>query len=181
MPIHAACPHCAKSIKAPDHLAGKSGKCPSCGGVVPIPPPKPFDPLSVLDDGTREPSEEARGKISTRAETAACPYCGGEIVPDMRKCRHCGEFLATGPSIPPLLRGKMICADCGSHVDGRRAIQGSFLIELCLWIFMLLPGILYSIWRLTTRHRACEKCGSRNLVPADSPRGKDLAMRFNRG
>src|SRR5579862_2023227 len=44
MPITFACPHCDRTIKAPDASAGKSVKCPRCGEAltVPAPPPAAF-------------------------------------------------------------------------------------------------------------------------------------------
>ncbi len=50
-----------------------------------------------------------------------------------------------------------------------RYIPGTFLMEDGLWSLFLVPGVVYSIWRLAARHRGCAKCGSRRIVPADSP------------
>ena len=44
MPILIKCPGCGKHISAPDHLAGHSGKCKSCGSIVEIPVPLDVDP-----------------------------------------------------------------------------------------------------------------------------------------
>src|SRR5438045_8717112 len=46
MPVAIACPHCEWKSKVKDELAGKKGKCPTCGELVPIPnkaaaPPSP--------------------------------------------------------------------------------------------------------------------------------------------
>ena len=38
--IRTRCPHCQEPVKAPDSLAGKKGRCPECGGVIPIPTDK---------------------------------------------------------------------------------------------------------------------------------------------
>ena len=35
--IRTRCPHCQEPVKAPDSLAGKKGRCPECGGVIPLP------------------------------------------------------------------------------------------------------------------------------------------------
>lgn len=37
MPITTQCVHCQKTLRVPDSLAGKRGKCPECGGVFDIP------------------------------------------------------------------------------------------------------------------------------------------------
>ena len=39
MPISFPCPQCGKKLKAPDDAAGKSSKCPGCGGTVTCPEP----------------------------------------------------------------------------------------------------------------------------------------------
>ena len=75
----------------------------------------------------------------------------------------------------------MVCARCGGYVYPRRVTNGSILIELVLWLCFFVPGLIYSIWRLTTRHRACPLCGSRELVPEDSPRGRELLYRARVG
>lgn len=68
-----------------------------------------------------------------------------------------------------------ICSHCGSVGTPKRHMKGSIIIELFLWLMMLLPGLLYSLWRLTTVSRVCRTCGSPALVPVDSPRGRALA------
>lgn len=70
---------------------------------------------------------------------------------------------------------KYVCVDCGSCTDGRQVTPGSFLIEVGLWLFGILPGLIYSLWRLTNRHVGCTACGGRQLVPSDTPRGRQLA------
>jgi len=48
-----------------------------------------------------------------------------------------------------------------------------------LWLAFLIPGLIYSIWRLTTRQPACAKCGATDVVPEDSPRGAELLARYH--
>lgn len=67
-----------------------------------------------------------------------------------------------------------ICASCGYLGAPKRITKGSIIIELILWLCLLIPGIIYSVWRLTTRYDACPKCGSASLVPPDSPIGAKL-------
>jgi len=37
MPISVQCTQCGKTLKVPDTMAGKRGKCPGCGAVIAIP------------------------------------------------------------------------------------------------------------------------------------------------
>jgi hypothetical protein len=73
----------------------------------------------------------------------------------------------------------LICTQCGS-VDGPKSkTKGSMLIELILWCCMLIPGLIYSIWRLTTRSSVCKSCESPQMVKTASPIGADLMRRFH--
>jgi hypothetical protein len=68
-----------------------------------------------------------------------------------------------------------ICKDCGFIGEPVKMTKGSLWIEIALWFFFLVPGIIYSIWRLTSRYIACSKCGSSDIIPLDSPMGQKLA------
>lgn len=68
-----------------------------------------------------------------------------------------------------------ICSQCGSTAESKTFTRGSFGIELVLWLCFLIPGLIYSIWRLSTRHEGCRACGSASLIPLMSPMGKKLA------
>jgi hypothetical protein len=61
------------------------------------------------------------------------------------------------------------CMTCG--VDGAPVsrTRGSIGIEILLWLCFIVPGLIYSLWRLTTRHQACASCGATNLVPVSAP------------
>lgn len=67
-----------------------------------------------------------------------------------------------------------ICKSCGTAGEPKTVTPGSILIEIFLWLMFLLPGVVYSVWRLTARHRACRSCGGAELVPLDSPIGRRL-------
>lgn len=69
----------------------------------------------------------------------------------------------------------MVCRDCGTVGEPTRVTRGSIWIEVILWLCFLVPGIIYSIWRLTTRHDACAACGSKSIVPVDTPVGAKIA------
>ena len=76
-------------------------------------------------------------------------------------------------------RPQTICTSCGSTAPSKTVTRGSFLIEVILWLCFIIPGVLYSLWRLTTRSQACSACGATSLVPADSPMGRKLAKDLN--
>ncbi len=71
-----------------------------------------------------------------------------------------------------------ICVTCGAKGKGKTITRGSILIEIVLWLCFLLPGVIYSIWRHTTRFYGCRVCGSNSLIPIDSPKGQELSQKF---
>lgn len=69
-----------------------------------------------------------------------------------------------------------VCRDCETVAEPKRETKGSIWIELILWLCFLVPGLIYSIWRLTTRYDVCPACGSQNIVPLNSPAGRKFAV-----
>jgi hypothetical protein len=67
---------------------------------------------------------------------------------------------------------KMVCTSCGYVGEPTTVTKGSFGIELILWLCFLIPGLIYSIWRLSTRYEACPSCRQTTLIPSGSPMAK---------
>jgi hypothetical protein len=73
-----------------------------------------------------------------------------------------------------------ICARCLETGEAKKVTKGSFVVEIVLWLllFIWLPlfllGAAYTVWRLASKHKACRKCESPELVPLDSERGRQL-------
>lgn len=70
--------------------------------------------------------------------------------------------------------GWMFCKACGHEGNPARKTPGSLLIELVLWLFLIVPGLVYSLWRLSRRHDACQVCGSADIIPCDSPMARSM-------
>lgn len=66
----------------------------------------------------------------------------------------------------------MVCTTCGTQGIPKTRVKGSIGIELLLWLCFLLPGMIYSVWRLTTKQKVCVACKAATLVPIDSPVGQ---------
>ncbi len=69
----------------------------------------------------------------------------------------------------------MICKACGTaHIH---VLPGSGALEATLWV--LIPcwpaALVYSVWRRSSRRKACESCGSTDLVGLETPVGRQLA------
>ena len=68
----------------------------------------------------------------------------------------------------------LVCTTCGHHGPAKKHVRGSFLIELILWLCLIIPGLIYSVWRLTGQQTVCTSCGASTLVPETSPVGRRL-------
>jgi hypothetical protein len=69
-----------------------------------------------------------------------------------------------------------ICTRCGTIGWPKRYTPGSFAIELLLFLFFIIPGVIYGVWRLTARKWVCAACLADALVPIDSPTGRALVL-----
>lgn len=68
-------------------------------------------------------------------------------------------------------KAEVVCTRCHTVDSPIRKNRGSFLLEVVLWLCFLLPGLIYSVWRFTTKHDACRHCGSYEVVSTSSTRG----------
>jgi hypothetical protein len=64
---------------------------------------------------------------------------------------------------------QMLCTTCGTIGSTTRSMKGSIVTEIILWLFFLIPGIIYSIWRHSTVAWVCRNCGSSAVIPLSSP------------
>lgn len=68
-----------------------------------------------------------------------------------------------------------ICTTCGYKGKAIKVVKGSFIIEVILWFCFLVPGVIYSVWRLTTvSFKTCPQCKNPTMIPASSPVGQKL-------
>lgn len=74
-----------------------------------------------------------------------------------------------------------ICRSCGAVGDAATHTPGSIGIELVLWCFFLVPGLIYSLWRHAKRGAACAQCHSHDLVAVGSPIGRKLMADLHPG
>lgn len=63
----------------------------------------------------------------------------------------------------------LFCKSCGHSGQPTKRVKGSFLIELVLWLCFIIPGLIYSLWRISSRSNVCASCQSSDLVPPNSP------------
>ena len=68
----------------------------------------------------------------------------------------------------------LICTLCGYSGEVGQKNKGNSLIELILWFFFLVPGLIYSIWRRADRQNICPKCKGIIMIPVNTPVGQKL-------
>lgn len=56
------------------------------------------------------------------------------------------------------------CPNCNYVGKAKRFIKGSMLIELTLWLCFIIPGLIYTIWRISSRYYGCPKCTYQYVV-----------------
>lgn len=91
--------------------------------------------------------------IGSLAMTAGVLYLIGRMIFRM--------FRSSGPA--------KHCMMCGADGPTKLHTRGSIWIEIVLWLMFLLPGLIYSIWRMTTKKEVCSACGAETLIPLESP------------
>ena len=106
------CPHCNKALSAQDELAGKRGKCPTCGGVFTVP---------SLTSGRHR--ELQRGYEEQLRKSFSLKYVGNAWSYDGVSNSSFATHLDTGDtclSVLQELRGKMhfgrVCIIAGNPV-----------------------------------------------------------------
>lgn len=70
-----SCHHRGQHFDVEEPDIGKEADCPNCG-------------RRFVLQALAESSEQTQAQPAVR-----CHYCGGEISPDAKKCRHCGEWI----------------------------------------------------------------------------------------
>ena len=59
---------------------------------------------------------------------------------------------------------KIKCPNCQYEGKGKVITKGSLLLEIILWLFFLVPGLIYSVWRLSTRYLGCPRCEFKHVI-----------------
>jgi len=65
-----------------------------------------------------------------------------------------------------------ICCDCGYRGMPLTKLYGRLCAEILLGALLIVPGYIYSVWRINTRYPRCATCGSSRAVPASSTIGR---------
>lgn len=113
-----------------------------------------------------------------------CPRCAKTMKDDGSPCPACGFEMPLTPgaslhdrvahAVSVGFAPRWICTACGTPGNPVTQTKGSFLVEIILWLMMILPGVIYSIWRLTSRAKVCPACRQPSMIPIDSPVAKAM-------
>lgn len=112
-----------------------------------------------------------------------CPHCNAELADGSYYCRHCRSNIpadvvkalsgatpeAAAQTVAAWKQPTHYCPHCGTWGKPKTVTRGSFFIELVLWLCFLVPGLIYSIWRLSSRQAVCPACKTPHMLPASSP------------
>ena len=145
------CPHCQQHYEIDDSYAGNWTICESCGKNFAIP-----DAATISSSiPEAELIQEAASESNQDANSEHCPFCGGELAPGVKKCRHCGEWLVSEGYLKscPFCGGELApgvkkCRHCGEWLISEAKTQlssddppKSRLTYILLALFVGLFGI----------------------------------------
>lgn len=69
---------------------------------------------------------------------------------------------------------KFVCTQCGHVGYPKKVVGGSLGIEIFLWLCFIIPGLVYSLWRDSSRNKVCSLCKNSTLIPVSSPYAKKI-------
>lgn len=72
---------------------------------------------------------------------------------------------------------RWVCTQCGYYGRPETRMRGSGLVTFLLLFMFILPALIYSAWRGSTRYKACANCGSPNVIPESSPMARQYLSR----
>jgi hypothetical protein len=94
-----------------------------------------------------------------------CDGCGQKIVGVFSNLRNVnGKYLCKVCISNSHSRAKYYCNSCRNYSSAAN-MRGNGWIELILYLFYIVPGIIYSIWRRTGSPNICPTCKSSSLIP----------------
>lgn len=94
-----------------------------------------------------------------------------EQAAEIARIRH--EQEVERERVNPTPPNTSICVSCGTLGRPVSRTKGSFLVEIALWLLFCAPGLIYSLWRLTSTEKVCASCGG-VPIPVRTPRGTEL-------
>ena len=72
---------------------------------------------------------------------------------------------------------EVVCKECAFTGRIRKKNKENALITILLLLLGIIPGIIYIIWCQSNKSFECPLCSSKNVIPTDSPLGKQLVQK----
>lgn len=63
---------------------------------------------------------------------------------------------------------------CGTIGQPVKYTPGSIWIEILLWCMFIIPGVIYSVWRLASKTKVCAVCKKDTMIPLETPLGQKI-------
>lgn len=161
--IKFSCPHCGKSISAPDQFAGKRGKCPGCQQTMPIPVPSamaaeaPASDFELVDHPRTRPSKAAIQTAPPEDDIMDAQPVEEEERPRKKRRRRDDDFdddfddrpsrrerYTSSSGTPQGRTGYAVCYNCGADRASR--------VGWTFWGGIIGPAIIC--------HVKCGRCGT---------------------
>lgn len=97
-------------------------------------------------------------------------------------CDSCGKLVLFTSQLKRSIGGSDLCPQCTTNQTGKPKYycnachnftpnalkKGNGWIELVLYLFYIVPGVIYSIWRRSGEPNVCPVCRADALVPASA-------------
>lgn len=71
-----------------------------------------------------------------------------------------------------------ICPNCGTRAEPEDFGKGNRFIEVILWLCLIIPGLIYSIWRRSGNQAGCPSCGQTGMINVTTPHGRLLVEKL---
>lgn len=95
-----------------------------------------------------------------------CDGCGQGVLGVVSSLKNInGRYLCAQCATNPTDKPKYYCNACHNYTP-HALKKGNGWIELVLYLFYILPGVIYSIWRRSGAPNVCPMCRAASLVPA---------------
>lgn len=143
------CPKCGYIRKPED--TSPDYECPRCGVIYAKYSREVEEQREILEAKARELAAREKKRAEANAPSALNSADGGKISAQ-----------------------DLICTTCGSVGEYHETRPGSSLVEVILWLWMIIPGALYSAWRSSKKSAVCAVCGGRTLIKVETPVGRQV-------
>jgi len=74
---------------------------------------------------------------------------------------------------------EITCKNCGRVGKPKVVIQGNMPLEFILYLFLFVPGVVYTLWRCSNYHLECPKCSNMQVIKNDERLDPEFTQRVS--